>query len=339
MARRKVDGPIFTLPPFEVKAYPLAAGQKIDWGLELFGVPELWKHDRGEDDKIAVLDTGCALQHPDLEPAVDEAKDFTGSPAGPHDVNGHGTHCAGTIGARDNTEGVVGVAPKCRLLIGKVLGDGGTGNSRDIAKGIVWAVEKGATIISMSLGSPVPDRRIKEAVDHALSRGVVVIAAAGNEGPGPDTSGYPASWEGVVSVGAVDRGRKLARFSSRGKVDICAPGDDILSCYPPRGLAVLSGTSMATPFVAGVVALIKGQKGPGIVLERLKATATDAGLPGRDSAYGWGLIDPAKLAAGAAEIPPPPAGGIALRLDRADFTVAGMEKLRRAGIGTVSINL
>jgi subtilisin family serine protease len=191
----------------------------------------------------------------------------------------------------------------------KVLNDDGAGTSQDIVAGIRWAVEAGVDILSMSLGSPEPDEELHQALLHAISKGIFVITAAGNEGPELDTVGYPAGFPEMVAVGSIDRQKKLSRFSSRGRqVDVVAPGDQITSCYPPRGYAVLSGTSMATPFVSGVVALalakhrMLGGKTPlrtqQDLIEHLCRTSADTGLAGFDPLYGCGILDPAKLIKG-----------------------------------------
>jgi len=307
--------PIHKLPPFTVHEVLVSLAETIDWSLKLFGVPDAWQSTQGEKVRVAVLDTGIDENHPDLVDAIDDARDFTRSPHGPIDVNGHGTHTAGTIAARQNDVGVVGVAPKCRLLIGKVLGDSGAGDGAGVAAGIDWAADSGADLISMSLGSPAPDERIALAIERAVSKGKFVIAAAGNSGRQNDV-GFPARWKGrpneqrdTIAVAAVDRDGRVARFSSRGpEVDIAAPGVDITSTYKGGGYATLSGTSMATPFVSGVVALsiaIHRQtlqpKTPlrtmSQLREHLNRTARDAGKIGHDDAYGAGLIDPASMLA------------------------------------------
>jgi subtilisin family serine protease len=188
----------------------------------------------------------------------------------------------------------------------KVLNDEGSGTSADIVAGIRWAVETGADILSMSLGSPEPDEEIHQALLLAIAKGVFVITAAGNEGPELDTVGYPAGFPEMIAVGSIDRTKKLSSFSSRGRqVDIVAPGDQITSCYPPRSYAVLSGTSMATPFVSGVVALMLakhrklGGKTPietqQDMIEHRCRSSDDAGKAGFDPLYGCGVINPAKL--------------------------------------------
>jgi subtilisin family serine protease len=191
----------------------------------------------------------------------------------------------------------------------KVLNDEGSGTSQDIVAGIRWATESGADILSMSLGSSEPDEEIHQALLLAISKGIFVITAAGNEGPDLDTVGYPAGFPEMVAVGSIDRRKRLSQFSSRGRqVDVVAPGDEITSCYPPRGYAVLSGTSMATPFVSGVVALAlakhrkMGGKTPlrtqQDLIQHLCRTSADAGPAGFDPLYGCGILDPAKLIKG-----------------------------------------
>lgn len=306
--RAKLDEPVFRLPPYTVQEVHVSLAETVDWGQKLLGLPALWKATKGKGVKVAVLDTGWDQNHPDLQGAVVAEKDFTRSPVGPHDRNGHGTHVAGTIGARENDRGVVGGAPECELIVAKVLGDGGSGSTRQIADGIRWALAEGADVISMSLGAPRPSRTIHSAVKEAVAGGEFFVCAAGNEGPSLDTVGYPAGHPECVAVGAIDPHKKVARFSSRGaQVDIVAPGVDVLSCYPPRNYAKLSGTSMATPQVTSVVALmlakhrLHGGKTPvrnqEELLDHLRRTAVDLGPEGFDPGFGFGLIDPAALLA------------------------------------------
>jgi subtilisin family serine protease len=304
-----MPAPVYRLPPFQVDKVMLATAETIDWGLKLLGIPPLWKETKGEGIKVAVLDTGIALEHPDLQPAILEARDFTRSPSAAYDAQGHGTHVSGIIAARRNSHGIVGVAPEAKIIAAKVLNDEGSGTSQDIVAGIHWAIESGADILSMSLGSPEPDEEIHQALLLAISKGIFVITAAGNEGPDLDTVGYPAGFPEMVAVGSIDRRKRLSQFSSRGRqVDVAAPGDQITSCYPPRGFATLSGTSMATPFVSGVVALAlskhrqMGGKTPlrtqQDLIEHLRRTSIDAGPAGFDPLYGYGILNPEKLIQG-----------------------------------------
>jgi subtilisin family serine protease len=300
--------PIFRLPPYRVEAAftPQGFNEIIDWGLTLLHVPPHWKETQGAGVRVALLDTGIDESHPDLEAAIDDARDFTRSRGGPADYNGHGTHVAGIVAARQNGRGVIGVAPLCRLLIGKVLDNDGAGNSAAVAAAIDWACDEGARLISMSLGSPEPDPRLLAVIRHATAKGVFIIAAAGNAGR-TNSVNYPARWRETVAVAAVDRTGLLSGFSSRGpQVDIAAPGHSVLSTYRNGGYARLSGTSMAAPFVAGVVALLVSLhrdkhdahtplRNTIELLEHLRRTAIDAGPPGRDHGYGWGLINPDRL--------------------------------------------
>lgn len=132
-------GGVVRLPPYRVEATYTAASEQVDWSLRRYGIPAQWRRSEGEGVRVAVLDTGVDESHVDLVGAIEQMKDFSGSRMGPSDRAGHGTHTAGTIGARRNDTGVAGVAPRCRLLIGKVLGDDGSGTSDDVAQGwIGW---------------------------------------------------------------------------------------------------------------------------------------------------------------------------------------------------------
>jgi subtilisin family serine protease len=301
------DEPIFRLPPLRVEHTLAALAETVDWGLSLLGVPEAWRISRGDGVTVAVLDTGIDEDHPDFGEAVVAARDFTGSRHGPIDRHGHGTHVAGTIAARQNDVGVIGVAPQCRLLVAKVLSDDGAGSTDSVARGVDWAVEQGADVLSLSLGSPRASRPIELAIERAVSAGRLVICAAGNDGRQAGVN-FPGRLASTVAVAAVDRHGRVAAFSSRGpEVDIAAPGEDVLSTFLDGGYARLSGTSMATPFVAGVAALVlaKHRRAGGAtpvgsqreLLEHLRRTATDAGPRGHDPAYGWGIVNPASLLA------------------------------------------
>ena len=261
------------------------------------------------------------------------ARDFSGSSTGYRDQAGHGTHVAGVIAARQDDQGVVGICPGLAdsgggLLVGKVLGDDGAGTDAAVAMGIDWAASQGAQLISMSLGSPSPSESLHAAIRNAVHAGIFVICAAGNNGA-DNSVDYPGRWIETIAVAAVDRHGRVASFSSRGpEVDIAAPGQDILSTFPGNRHAKLSGTSMATPFVTGVVALMLAKhREPGSVTpiqnvsdlrEHLARTATDAGSPGKDPAYGYGLINPASMLGPAAGTDRP--AWVGLRLE---FDVAG----------------
>lgn len=279
----------------------------IDWGQQLIGLPAAWQQTAGAGVKIAVLDTGCDLDHPDLAGAVAATRDFTASRYGAADVHGHGTHCASVIGARADGRGIRGGAPACQLLIGKVLGDSGVGSDQAVAAGIRWAADQGAHVISLSLGSAQASAQIHRAIQSAAERGAFVISAAGNDGR-IDSVNFPGRWPETIAVAAVDQQGRVAAYSSRGpEVDIAAPGSNILGAAPGGGYVRMSGTSMATPLVAAVVALAVARhaelgdqaRSPlrtvADLRRELARTARDLGTPGRDDAFGHGLIQPAAL--------------------------------------------
>jgi major intracellular serine protease len=257
------------LPPFKVEAMQTVANE-IPWGVKMIEAPEIWEQhsEQGEGIVIALLDTGIDKGHPDLRDNILDGRNFSdsGSADDYQDRNGHGTHCAGIIAGVENGSGIVGVAPKAKLLVGKVLGDDGSGSYQSIIKGIKWATAwrgpKGekVRIISMSLGGSYNDPRQYKAILDACSEGVMVVCAAGNEGDGKQETyefGYPALYPETISVAACDENRKLASFSNNNlQVDIIGAGVKVLSTYPQSQYAVLSGTSMATPHIAGALALI-----------------------------------------------------------------------------------
>ncbi|WP_082232465.1 S8 family peptidase [Halobacillus massiliensis] len=247
----------------------------------------------GNGVKVAVLDSGIESGHEDLN--VAGGASFVSSEPDPFDdLNGHGTHVAGTIAAVDNNVGVLGVAPDVDLYAVKVLNGEGSGAYSEIAAGIEWAIANDMDVINMSLGGSVGSAALKEAVDNAYHNGVLVVAAAGNSGKfGPfNTIGYPAKYETAMAVGAVDSSNQVASFSSRGnELEVMAPGVDILSSVPENDYASFNGTSMAAPHVAGAAALVLADDDSlsnQDVRDRLNETATPLG----DSFdYGNGLVN------------------------------------------------
>jgi subtilisin family serine protease len=240
----------------QLSAISAHENERVNWAGSILGVPNVWMQTQGEDIKVAILDTGIDRDHPDLADGIRAVEDFTGD--GVEDTNGHGTHCAGIVGARMNDTGFIGVAPKSELLIGKVLGNDGSGAFHWIADGILWAVEQGADIINMSLGGPFSSHRLYQAIHIALAKGVIVVCAAGNEGSlFQNNIGYPGRYGGVITVASHDENGNRSGFSSRGgEIDVMAPGSYIWSTFKEGGYAELSGTSMAAPFVSGLAALI-----------------------------------------------------------------------------------
>ncbi|PLR95026.1 S8 family peptidase [Bacillus sp. T33-2] len=236
---------------------------EIPKGVEIIQAPDIWAQTKGKGIKVAVLDTGCDADHPDLKDRIVGGHNFTedGQREQFHDDNGHGTHVAGTISASLNNTGVAGVAPEADLLILKVLDKNGSGQYDWIINAIHYAIEQKADIISLSLGGPADVKELHDAIKEAVKQNILVVCAAGNEGDGLDTTdelAYPGCYNEVISVGAVDLDRNSSGFTnSNNQVDLVAPGEEITSTYLNGTYATLSGTSMATPHVTGALALLK----------------------------------------------------------------------------------
>ncbi len=272
------------------------------WAMDLLGIESIWETSVGADIDVAVVDTGVDGGHPDLAGRVAPGVSFVGTGGtaqlggGATDPNGHGTHVAGiaAAGAQDGV-GIVGVAPFARILPVRVLDSTGSGSSSAVAAGITWAVDNGAEVINLSLGGSYSGA-IATAVDYAESRGVVVVAAAGNTGA-TDSVMYPAALATVIAVASHDADGSLSPFSSQGpQVDVAAPGSSIVSTFPGAQWRLMQGTSMATPHVAGTVALMLGagrERSPEQVRALIRSSALDAGAPGFDDGFGWGRLDAA----------------------------------------------
>lgn len=240
----------------DVTSLNIQTHQHYGWEIKKFNIPEIWSKTKGNGVTVAVIDTGCDLEHEDLKPNILSGKNFVDTSELPIDRNGHGTHVAGTIAANNNDKGMVGVAPETKILPVKCLGDDGSGYIDDIINGIRWAVDNGADIITMSLGSPSTTKQMEKVLNYAASKKVIVFCAAGNSGPNVDIM-YPAKYDNVIAVGAIDRNLKRTSFTCSGEsLDFLGPGQDILSCVPANNYAVMSGTSMSNPFIAGCAALL-----------------------------------------------------------------------------------
>lgn len=236
------------------------AKQICDWGLKLLNIPSNWTDTDGDGVKVAVLDTGCDLNHPDLKDNLLSGKNFVNPSKEPFDDSGHGTHVTGIICAENNDIGVVGVAPKTKVIPVKVLDENGNGSLLDVAKGIRWAVEQQADFITMSLGSPEPIQEVRKAIQFAEKNGVITFCAAGNAGPTHEIF-YPANYPETIGIGAIDSDFKRANFSCTGNdLDFLAPGVKIYSTIPKSNYGILSGTSMSTPFVVGIASLLLSYK-------------------------------------------------------------------------------
>lgn len=230
-------------------------GQFYGWEIVKFNIPDLWKKSTGKGVKVAVIDTGCDLNHPDLKDSLIDGKNFVEPNSPPQDRNGHGSHVAGTIAASNNSLGMVGVAPNAKIIPVKALGDNGNGDLDNVVNAIIWSVDNGADIVTMSLGSSYSNSSLYRAIKYAESRNVVIFCAAGNSGIGVDIM-YPAKYEETISIGAIDINLNRTDFTCSGNsLDFLAPGHDIFSCVP-GGYAKMSGTSMSNPFAAGCAALL-----------------------------------------------------------------------------------
>lgn len=303
---------------------PLFARQ---WHLSRCGFPEAWKGSTGKGVIVAVIDSGVDPEHPDLKahllPLIDEVTAF-----GRHDDigqtnydgrdgHGHGTHVCGLVGAlKGNGIGVVGGAPDATILPIKVTANDGETDDATIAKGITDAVKKGAKVLNLSIGGPEPSPLLLDALNDAFAAGATVCIAAGNDGGAVN---YPAAYPGVIAVGGWTALDGVASYSSRGEdLVLVSPGggapgssegEQVLSCTPtydcylttrggkPKDYGGQAGTSMASPIVSALAALVMAQN-PSLtgaqVRTRLAATCDDQGKPGFDTVSGWGLINAAR---------------------------------------------
>ena len=309
------------------------------WGVNQIGAGTVHANgNSGANVKVAIIDSGIDYTHADLGGClgagckVEGGYDFVNKDSNPMDDDGHGTHVAGTIAANRDGGGVVGVAPDAKLYALKVLDASGSGYFSDIIKALEWAVANGIQVTSNSYGSSSdPGTLVKAAFDNAYAAGVVHIAAAGNSGNcsgNRDSVGYPAKYASVIAVAATAKSNVRPCWSSAGPaVELSAPGVTINSTKLGGGYIEYSGTSMATPHVAGVAALViaagvSDANGDGRINDEVRqiltSTATDLGTAGRDKFYGYGLVN-AIAAVNAVGAPPAPAVQVALSTDKSSY--------------------
>ncbi len=257
---------------------------------------------QGSGVNVAVIDTGIDYTHSQLSGIYKGGYDFVNNDSDPFDDQYHGTHCAGTVAAAKDGQGVVGVAPNVNLFGLKVLGSNGSGSFSAIIAAMDWCVANNIQVASLSLGAGGdPGTQVQAAFDNAYAAGVVIVASAGNSGSGRDTVGWPAQYSSVIAVASTTSSDSRSSFSSTGpNVELAAPGSSIVSTYPGEQYATLSGTSMACPHVAGVAALlisagIADGNGDGNINDEVRTlmqlTSEDLGTSGRDESFGFGLIN------------------------------------------------
>ncbi|MED3648292.1 S8 family peptidase [Halalkalibacterium halodurans] len=268
--------------------------KEYQWNLQQIDIEEGWSLASGENVKIAILDTGVDPNHPDIKDKIVNGYNAVEGNNNFADKHGHGTHVAGVAAAvTNNVTGIAGISWKSEILPVKVLNDNGEGSSFEVAKGIYWATDHGAKVINMSLGDYYHSDALRDAVKYAYDHDVVLIAASGNDNV--EDPLYPAIYEEVLTVAAVDDTRNRAFFSNFGKhIDVTAPGEHIPSLFPDNQYTVMSGTSMASPHAAGLAGLIRSLR-PDLsnqeVMDIMKETAKDLGPKGHDVYYGHGEID------------------------------------------------
>lgn len=282
---------------------PAPPAQTTPWGVMKMGALSVWSFTQADPIKVGIVDTGIDTTHPDLLANLKGGVSCVGYTSSYNDDNGHGSHVAGIVAAADNSIGVVGVAPKADLYAIKVLNRKGSGYLSDIITGLDWAKNNGVQVVNMSLGTNSYSSDFALAVQRTAAAGVVVVCAAGNDGPG--AVDYPGAFPEAIAVAATDSNDNVASWSSVGpQVAVAAPGVSVYSTYKSGGYATLSGTSMATPHVAGTVALMLTQPDPdgngwepAEVKAKLESTALDLGPAGFDTRYGYGLVQAAAAVA------------------------------------------
>jgi len=304
---------------------PNDTGYGEQWGYPKINAPGAWNTTRGSTSvKVAVIDSGIDPNHPDLQGKVVGQKDFVDNDDNASADHPHGTHVAGTIAANtNNNTGVAGTCPNCSLLIAKVLDQNNEGYDSDLIEGISWASANGANVINMSLGGYPSSTALQQAIDNAWNKGAVLVASSGNDGTsGPES--YPAAYPNVIAVGATNSYDSRAVFEWRSGshpwfdgwtwkfvgasnagdwVDVAAPGKGIYSTtdsyYSWRTWKYVGryeswdGTSMAAPHVSGLAGLLvsKGFVNNAQVRSRIESTTKDLGTTGKDSVFGYGLIN------------------------------------------------
>lgn len=268
---------------------------RYQWNLPATETNRGWGLSKGSKNVVvAVVDTGVDLDHPDLKGQILSGHNVVKPSEKPYDDVGHGTHVAGIISALvNNGEGVAGMTWYNKVMPVKVLDQSGSGTTYSVAEGIIWAADHGAKVINLSLGNYAQAEFLHDAIKYAYDKDVVLVAATGNDNT--ERPGYPAAYPEVFAVSATDSSMHRASFSNYGDyVDVMAPGASIASTYPGNQYAALSGTSMASPHVSALAALIRSIN-PDLtnkeVMDLMRSNVIDLGAPGHDKYFGYGQID------------------------------------------------
>jgi len=299
---------MYIIKPGIIRVYETLLHKEKRWvppGVSLMAARKMWMSTKGENSVVAIIDTGVDYMHPDLKNSVIGGVSFVTGESDYMDLNGHGTHVAGIIAANG---ALLGTAPEAKILAVKVLNKDGFGSYGDIVQGINWSRnwkgDKGerVNVINMSLGGPFPNNSLHQEIAKAVEAGITVVCAAGNAGDAdPDTReiSYPAYYQESMAVGAVDLKTGIADFSnSNDRIDIVAPGVQTYSTYPGGRYVELSGTSMASPHIAGAAALIYSRSMkrfgkyplPNELKHLFKYQSIDMGEAGFDTLYGYGMF-------------------------------------------------
>lgn len=298
------------LPEFEVETVFSTMSEVIDWGLKQQHVPDTWKSTMGEGVTVYLLDTGCS-DHIDLRENAICGGGFVPNEDENDNLSGHSTHVAGTIAASKNNMGVIGVAPKAKIVFLKCLGDSGNASAESVINALKYCIDikdgkvdgmPAPDIISMSLGCPDSIPSIHYCIKELYKRDVPVVCAAGNQ---KSKVCYPAKYPETISVAAYDQNKNIADFNNFGpEIDFAAPGVGIYSTYLNNKYAKMTGSSMAAPFISGTIALMlskhrKQEEETGQndcktvkqIKEHLIKYSIDMGKEGKDNKFGYGIID------------------------------------------------
>lgn len=288
------------VPPTDANGRRLA--QSVPYGVSLIDADAFWtaKNDKGAGAKVCIIDTGIRDDHEEFVGSSISGSSNSNAVVTPYnaDQNGHGTHVAGTVAAKDNGSGIVGIAPEAELYIVRVFqGQNAVFTASSLAAAMEECRRAGVDVVNMSLGGASSSTSERNKINQLVNEGIHVVAASGNSGDGANPVEYPASYDTVISVGAVDENKEIAFFSTHNsQVDVAAPGLDIRgpTSQSTSSYAYYSGTSMASPHVAGAVALLVSKypnKSRSEIRQALERTAQDFGACGPDRMFGNGLIN------------------------------------------------